>query len=97
MGATRKAENTQSLIRSYNVIECTTTLWSNLQDAETGQRGYLLTGNYDYLEPYNNSLWEIDLELFRLQSLTNDNPLQQEIIEERLIPLMYYSVSAIWH
>jgi signal transduction histidine kinase len=88
MGATRKAENTQSLIRSYNVIECTTKLWSNLQDAETGQRGYLLTGNYEYLEPYNNSLWEIDLELLRLQSLTDDNPLQQAIIKDRLTPLI---------
>jgi signal transduction histidine kinase len=88
MGATRKAENTQSLIRSYNVIESTTKLWSNLQDAETGQRGYLLTGNYGYLEPYNNSLWEIDLELLRLQSLTDDNPQQQGIIMHRLIPLI---------
>lgn len=88
MGATRKAENTQSLIRSYDVIESTTQLWSNLQDAETGQRGYLLTGNFDYLQPYNNSLWEIDLELSRLQLLTDDNPKQQSIIHKRLVPLI---------
>jgi len=88
MGATRKAENTQSLIRSYDVIESTTQLWSNLQDAETGQRGYMLTGNNEYLEPYNSSLWEIDLELSRLKSLTDDNPLQQGIIQNRLVPLI---------
>ncbi|MFU8860531.1 MAG: CHASE3 domain-containing protein [Cyclonatronaceae bacterium] len=88
LGATRKAENTQSLIRSYNVIESTTQLWSNLQDAETGQRGYLLTGNFDYLQPYNNSLWEIDLELLRLQSLTDDNPKQLAIIHNSLVPLI---------
>src|ERR1700735_4750988 len=27
-------------------------LWRSLADAETGQRGYLLTGRKDYLKPY---------------------------------------------
>ena len=31
------------------------TLLSTLQDAETGQRGYLLTGNPDYLQPYKTA------------------------------------------
>ncbi len=29
---------------------------SELKDAETGQRGYIITGNNSYLEPYNKSL-----------------------------------------
>jgi signal transduction histidine kinase len=29
-------------------------------DAETGQRGYLLTGNAEYLTPYNNALPKVD-------------------------------------
>lgn len=29
---------------------------SHLKDAETGQRGFILTGNPDYLEPYSNAL-----------------------------------------
>ena len=31
-----------------------------LKDAETGQRGYLITRQDRYLEPYNNALTEID-------------------------------------
>lgn len=88
MGAARKAENTQSLLRSYIVIESVTKLWSDLQDAESGQRGYLLTGDFSHLENYNNSLWEIDLELSRLTRLTGDNPEQKRLIIEKLSPLI---------
>ena len=34
----------QWVTRSYQIISATHALLSNLQDAETGQRGYLLTG-----------------------------------------------------
>ncbi|MDQ6685535.1 MAG: CHASE3 domain-containing protein [Pseudomonadota bacterium] len=32
------------------------TLWRNLNEAETGQRGYLLTGRRDYLAPYTTAV-----------------------------------------
>ena len=32
----------------------------DLKDAETGQRGFLLTGVESYLEPYNNSRAKLD-------------------------------------
>ena len=38
-------------------------LQASLLDAETGQRGFLLTGEDRYLEPYNRSLNEIPAEL----------------------------------
>ena len=34
-------------------------LWRSLLDAETGQRGYLLTGRKEYLEPYSAAQQEI--------------------------------------
>src|SRR5206468_2837873 len=36
------------------VLDATETLLSALKDAETGQRGYLLTGEKKYLEPYDS-------------------------------------------
>src|SRR5438094_368038 len=38
-------------------------LISTLRDAETGQRGYLLTGDQQYLEPYQRALGEIEKQL----------------------------------
>jgi PAS domain S-box-containing protein len=45
------------------------TLLSLLKDAETGQRGFLLTGKERYLEPYNIALLEIPKTLERLEAL----------------------------
>jgi PAS domain S-box-containing protein len=51
---------------------------SLLADAETGQRGYLLTGDQQYLEPYTSASGEIDSHLENLRRLTSDNPTQQQ-------------------
>jgi signal transduction histidine kinase len=39
---------------------------ASLQDAETGQRGFLLTGDPDYLQPYHQAQAELPLELSAL-------------------------------
>jgi len=36
------------------------TLWSNLLDAETSQRGYLLTGEASYREPYDLAITQVN-------------------------------------
>lgn len=55
---------------------------SVLQDAETGQRGYLLTQDESYLEPYNSARLQVTGALSQLQSVTSDNLFQQENIEK---------------
>ncbi len=45
-----------------------------IRDAETGQRGYLLTGQDDYLAPYNAALGRITLLSGRLDALTEADP-----------------------
>lgn len=44
-------------------------LMQNLLDAETGQRGYLLTGDATYLEPYTSALQEISQNLDTLRQM----------------------------
>ena len=44
---------------TLQVFDRTTALLSFLKDAETGQRGFLLTGEDRYLEPYRQALTEI--------------------------------------
>jgi methyl-accepting chemotaxis protein len=53
-------------------------LLSELKDAETGQRGYLLTGDDNYLAPYTAALESIPITLADLRKLTADNPNQQQ-------------------
>jgi methyl-accepting chemotaxis protein len=52
-------------------------LLSDLKDAETGQRGYLLTGEDSYLEPYKGALATIKTTFDDVKKLTADNPDQQ--------------------
>src|ERR1035441_4699721 len=50
--------------------------------AETGQRGYLYTGDRKYLQPYNFALSQVDSHVSRVVELTADNPRQQARIPE---------------
>ncbi len=55
---------------------------SLLKDAETGQRGYLYTGDARYLGPYLLANSEIDSHFSKLMLLTADNPQEQSSIVE---------------
>jgi methyl-accepting chemotaxis protein len=48
-----------------------------LIDAETGERGYLLTGEEGFLEPYQAGLQVLDVAMLDATKLTADNPNQQ--------------------
>jgi CHASE3 domain sensor protein len=50
---------------------------SRMKDAETGQRGFLLSGENVFLEPYTNAEEDIRIILNELQLLTSDNQQQQ--------------------
>src|SRR5580658_5179896 len=54
-----------------SVLDATEAVFSAVQDAETGQRGYLLTGDAKYLEPYRNSLPSIPGKLDQLRESMN--------------------------
>ncbi len=53
---------------------------SDFQDAEGGQRSYLLTGALGYLEPYNAAIRRVEGGLNALEAATADNPRQQVLI-----------------
>jgi len=56
---------------------------AELTEAETGQRGYILTEDDNYLNLYNDGIGSIHQRLEELQSLTVDNPNQhvQELFQ----------------
>ena len=73
-------EDNQQIVHSHQVISVLDETLSTMKDAETGQRGYLLTDNEHYLEPYNAALTAIKVQLDQLSRLTRDNAKQQERI-----------------
>ena len=68
-------------IHTHEVLEKVEALLSEMKDAETGQRGYLLTGKDQYLEPYDTAVQAIPGQFEGLRKLTSDNPQQQSRIE----------------
>jgi PAS domain S-box-containing protein len=62
---------------SYQILNATQAVLSNLQDAETGKRGYQLTGDERYLEPFQSAIREEQSARRTLRQLTADNPAQQ--------------------
>ncbi|MBE9035761.1 response regulator [aff. Roholtiella sp. LEGE 12411] len=72
---------------TYQVLNQLDKLNSQLINAETGQRGYIITGEQRYLEPYSAAIERLDQQIRELQKLTADNPNQQNRLD-RLQPLI---------
>src|SRR5687767_952139 len=68
--------------RSYEIKRALSTFQSVISAAESGQRGYLLTGQTGYLEPYYVAMRSWRAEIARLRSLTADNAARQADIAE---------------
>ncbi len=62
---------------TYQVLGLLDEVSSKIKDAETGQRGYIITGQDPYLEPYQSAIASLEQPLQKLRKLTADNPNQQ--------------------
>jgi PAS domain S-box-containing protein len=64
--------------RTHQVLSSIDGLLSRLLDAETGARGYLLTGSEPFLEPYNQAEPRVATASAELVALVEGDPLQRE-------------------
>ena len=71
----------QAMRRSLEVESELVGMLSTLTDAETGQRGYLLTGDAAYLEPYRKARDRFGAQLETLGALVAANPAQSQALE----------------
>ncbi|WP_420963128.1 response regulator [Brucella sp. IR073] len=71
-------EGNAAVIQTHVTIVGLDELLSQVQDAETGQRGFLLTNNESYLAPYNTALQAIPRALDNIAERIADNPGQGE-------------------
>ena len=80
-------ENEHWVSHTHRVLTELEATLSTLKDAETGQRGYLLTGEERYLEPYYSARARINQQVVKLQQLTADNNRQQQRIRDLKIAI----------
>ena len=80
-------DGNQKVIQSQQTVTALSEILSAAQDAETGQRGFLLTGNERYLEPYRAALASIPARLESIHATTQDNVGQQVRLKELTVRL----------
>jgi two-component system CheB/CheR fusion protein len=59
----RVTSATNDAMAAHALIDKVNKILSDVKDAETGQRGYVITGNAKYLDPYEAAKSEINLDL----------------------------------
>jgi methyl-accepting chemotaxis protein len=81
--------NTDDLITDSKWVTHSNEVWneisnvmSTMKDLETGSRGYIITGDEDFLEPYRNGLDSVHVQIGELQRMIADNKLQTSRLEE---------------
>lgn len=77
----------QWVTHTHLVIQSLEAVLADINEAETGQRGYILTGQDKYLQPYKTGYDQVFKEIQQLRALTFDNVVQQDAIN-RLEPLL---------
>jgi CHASE3 domain sensor protein/two-component sensor histidine kinase len=71
------SESERWVTHTHEVLTALEGVTSELKDTETGQRGYLLTSEEAYLEPYHSGLMNTPARLQELEALIAYNPQQQ--------------------
>jgi CheY-like chemotaxis protein/CHASE3 domain sensor protein len=74
-------ETSRKETHTYQVLSQIEDLNLQLTNAETGQRGYIITGEQRYLEPYNAAIELLNQRVKELKRLTADNPNQQNRLD----------------
>ncbi len=87
-------DNSVEVTRTYRVLNRIETVLSTMQDAETGARGFVITGDDTYLEPYTDATNTINGVVAELRSLTSSNPDIQKLIDQ-LEPLITSKMSQL--
>jgi signal transduction histidine kinase len=90
----QSAEDRQRVLHTYQVIGKLDEVRIGMTDAETGERGYILTGEDSYLEPYLHGLSAVNRSIEQVRKLTADNANQQHALD-RLEPIIAMRLSEL--
>jgi CheY-like chemotaxis protein/signal transduction histidine kinase/CHASE3 domain sensor protein len=78
----RNSENfissTQLVNHTQEVLNALDQTLINELNAETGKRGFVITGDEGFLDPFNRAMAKISPSIDKVKELTKDNPAQQK-------------------
>jgi CheY-like chemotaxis protein/CHASE3 domain sensor protein len=77
-----QTQTREGAIHGLRVLDAIQRLFSEMQDAETGQRGYVLTAEDRYLEPYRQATTALPSRLASLATLVEDDAEQRRLVEQ---------------
>jgi signal transduction histidine kinase len=83
----RLGDATERATRTHIVLRLLDETFAFVAGAETGSRGYVITGDTQYLEPYRNAETEAATRLKSLETAIDDHVQQHEQLR-RLVPLV---------
>ncbi|MEO7084449.1 MAG: CHASE3 domain-containing protein [Gemmatimonadaceae bacterium] len=69
----REAESTALVERTHEMIDGNQALLARVVDAETGERGYIITGDQHYLAPYEGAGADAHATIAHLRDLADDD------------------------
>ncbi|MBI3647558.1 MAG: diguanylate cyclase [Actinobacteria bacterium] len=87
----RSNDALRDLQQTYDVTQALNQVQDSLTNAETGMRGYLLTGRPAYLGPYQEGVIGVPVAFRQLAELVQGNPAQ----EQRVVTLENLSVERL--
>ena len=87
VGHMRSQDAVEQLAQGLTTRSDVNKLLQSMLDAETGQRGYLLTGNETYLEPYDKAVATVqkNLDSLRMQFMASPADMQEFALLSRQI------------
>ena len=74
-------ERSRWVVHNYEVLHETEQLLVQITDIETGQRGFLLTGRPEFLEPYQRARALIPVQFRLIRNLLQDNTVQKQRLD----------------
>jgi CHASE3 domain sensor protein len=92
MSVVRLNEHTAWVKHTQDVLSSLELVLAAVTDSETAERGYVITGDDGYLDPYRHSSEVVALRLRQLRELTADNAVQSERVN-RVEPLVTDRIS----
>src|ERR1700756_3819740 len=78
--ALRDERDREWVTHTHLVVESLEEILIDINQAETGQRGHILTADGKYRKPFEEGTQNVQRDVEKFRELTTDNPSQQEAV-----------------